>query len=136
MEIRFQNSPKETSLMPTSEIRKNFLCESLMVDDQITMVYSHYDRAIIGGAKPVNEKLQLETQEELKSDFFLQRREIGVINVGGAGKVTAGNEVFDLEKLSCIYIGKNVESVSFESVTTADPAHYFFLSVPANVPCP
>ena len=136
MEIRFQNSPKETSLMTTGEIRKNFLCESLMVDDQVTMVYSHYDRAIIGGAKPVNEKLQLETQEELKSDFFLQRREIGIINVGGAGKVTAGNEVFDLEKLSCIYIGKNVEKVSFESVTAADPAHYFFLSVPAHATYP
>jgi len=77
-----------------------------------------------------------ETQEELKSDFFLQRREIGIINVGGAGKVTAGNDVFDLEKLSCIYIGKNVEKVRFESVTAADPAHYFFLSVPAHATYP
>ena len=136
MEIRFQNSPKETSLMSTDETRKNFLCESLMADDRVTMVYSHYDRAIIGGAKPVGKKLLLETHEELKSAFFLQRREIGIINVGGAGKVRAGDEIFDLEKLSCLYVGKDVETVEFESANAADPAHYFFMSVPAHASYP
>ena len=106
MEIRFQNSPKETAAMNTEELRQSFVCQSLMQDDKINLVYSHYDRMIIGGAKPVNTIIALENEEELKAACFLERREMGIINVGGAGKVLAGGVGYDLEKLDCIYLGK------------------------------
>ena len=72
--------------MHTDEVRQNFLCESLMQDDKVSLVYSHYDRVIVGGVKPVTQVVSLETHEELKASFFLERREIGIINVGGGGE--------------------------------------------------
>src|SRR4051812_41933865 len=89
MQIRFQNSPKETSQMNTPQLRENFLVENLMKDDQLGLVYSHYDRVIIGGVKPVNRAIDLENHAELRAEYFLQRREIGIINVGGNGVVEA-----------------------------------------------
>jgi len=136
MDIRFQNSPKETASMQTAEIRDNFLCESLMQESKVSLVYTHYDRVIVGGVKPLNQSLVLETEEELKAAFFLERREIGIINVGGTGTISAGDETFKLEKLSCLYIGKGIEKVTFESVDAADPASFFFLSVPAHATHP
>src|SRR4051794_18634986 len=106
MDIRFQNSPTETASMGTAALRENFLCSSLMVDDEVKLVYSHYDRVIIGGAKPVSRVLDLLTQDALKADYFLERREIGIINVGGAGTITADGIHYQLEKQSCLYIGK------------------------------
>src|SRR5829696_6760849 len=132
MDIRFQNSPKETASMHTEEVRQNFLCESLMQNNKVSLVYSHYDRVIVGGAKPVNQSLALETNEELKAAFFLERREIGIINVGGAGTISAGNEKYNLDKLSCLYVGKGTEAVTFASTDSANPASFFFLSVPAH----
>ena len=133
MEIRFQNSPTETASMGTDEIRKNFLCESLMMDDEVNLVYSHYDRMITGGVKPITSTLTLKTHEELKSTFFLERREIGIINVGGPGKVTAKGEVYELAKLSCLYAGKGTQDLSFSSNDPANPAIFFLLSAPAHV---
>ena len=136
MDIRFQNSPKESASMHTNEVRENFLCESLMQENKVSLVYSHYDRVIVGGVKPVNQALSLETHEELKAAFFLERREIGIINVGGKGTITAGTEQFTLDKLSCLYIGKGTEKVSFETTDAVDPASFFFLSVPAHATHP
>ncbi|MEO6722642.1 MAG: 5-dehydro-4-deoxy-D-glucuronate isomerase [Ferruginibacter sp.] len=133
MEIRFQNSPAETAAMQTEAIRKNFLCESLMRDDEINLVYSHYDRMIVGGAKPITATLTLKAHEELKANYFLERREIGIINVGGPGKVTTGIEAYELAKLSCLYVGKGVQDISFASNDPKDPAIFFLLSTPAHV---
>ena len=99
MEVRFQNSPKETAAMNTQELRQNFLVERLMVDGQIKLVYSHYDRVIVGGAKPLGSALTLETHPELRAEYFLERRELGVINVGGEGSVEIDGEAFTLNKL-------------------------------------
>jgi 4-deoxy-L-threo-5-hexosulose-uronate ketol-isomerase len=132
MEIRFQNSPKETAAMNTDELRENFVCQSLMQDDKINLVYSHYDRMIIGGAKPVNTVIALENDEELKAVYFLERREMGVINVGGVGKVLVSGVEYDLEKLDCIYLGKETKEVKFQSVNAADPALFYILSAPAH----
>jgi len=132
MEVRFQNSPKETASMNTAELRGNFLIESLMVDDQLKLVYSHYDRVIIGGAKPVNTVLTLEAHAELKADYFLERRELGIINVGGAGRVTADGEVFELNKLDCLYLGKGVKQVEFATADAGNPAVFYLLSSPAH----
>ena len=83
MEVRFQNSTRETAGMNTQELRTNFLIENLMINDEIRLVYSHYDRVIVGGVKPISKTLSLETHPELRADYFLQRRELGIINVGG-----------------------------------------------------
>lgn len=132
MEIRFQNSPAETRTMDTEALRKNFLCESLYVDDSVQYVYSHYDRAIVGGAKPVNATVALENHPELRSEYFLERRELGIINVGGKGTVTADGVSYELEKLSCLYLGKGIADVLFASADAQTPAVYFLMSVPAH----
>jgi hypothetical protein len=124
MEVRFQNSPQETKRMGTEELRKNFLIEDVMVADEIKLVYSHYDRVIIGGAKPVNKALVLETHPELRAEHFLERRELGIINIGGNGVVEADGELYNLSKLDCLYLGKGVKSVSFSS-GNPEPLHYF-----------
>jgi 4-deoxy-L-threo-5-hexosulose-uronate ketol-isomerase len=132
MEVRFQNSAKETAQMNTSELRSNFLIENLMADDKLSLVYSHYDRVIVGGAKPVSKTLSLETQDELKADYFLQRRELGIINVGGDGTVEANGESFSLRKLDAAYIGKGVKEVGFKSSDKNNPALFYLLSAPAH----
>ncbi|MEO6232312.1 MAG: 5-dehydro-4-deoxy-D-glucuronate isomerase [Ferruginibacter sp.] len=132
MEVRFQNSPKETASMDTAELRKHFICESLMQDDQISLVYSHYDRMIIGGAKPVNTTIVLANEDELKAEYFLERREMGIINVGGLGKVLVGGKAYELDKLDCLYLGKETKDVSFQSADAASPALFYLLSAPAH----
>lgn len=132
MEIRFQTSQQETKKMNTDELRKNFLIEGLMTEDEIKLVYSHYDRIIIGGAKPVNDVLQLEADSELKAEYFLERREIGIINIGGSGVVAADGELYTLSKLDCMYVGKGVKSVTFKSDNPLDPAMFYLLSAPAH----
>lgn len=132
MEIRFHNSKEETMRMNTEELRKSFLVEPLMQNDKVNLVYSHYDRVTIGGAKPVSKKLLLEADRELRADYFLERREIGIINVGGDGVVEADGKKFLSGKLDCIYIGKGTKKVSFASANKKDPAVFYLLSSPAH----
>lgn len=132
MEIRFQNSPNEVRKMDTTALRENFLISSLMKDDQITLVYSHYDRVIIGGAKPVHTTLDLPNEPELRAEFFLERRELGIINTGGSGKVMADGTTYSLEKLDALYLGKGTRSVSFQAVDPTQPPVFFLMSAPAH----
>ena len=132
MEIRFQNSPKETSTMNTQQLRDNFHVPGLMKDDQLQLVYSHYDRVILGGAKPVSNTVTLANHPELRADYFLERREIGIINVGGDGTVTADGTNFSLSKLDALYLGKGTKDVAFKSNDPKHPAIYFLLSAPAH----
>ncbi len=136
MEIRFGHSQKEVSRMTTDELRAAFLTQRLMEADEWRAVYSHYDRLVIGGAQPVARRLALETHPELKADFFLQRREIGIINVGGKGKVYVGNAEYELDKLDCLYIGRGVKHVEFGSVHPGHPAAFYLLSAPAHAEYP
>ncbi|HVZ24783.1 MAG TPA: 5-dehydro-4-deoxy-D-glucuronate isomerase [Sediminibacterium sp.] len=132
MEIRFQSSPKEVKGMSTAELRSNFLVQKLMQQDTLQLVYSHYDRAIVGGVQPVTQKVELPNEAELRADYFLQRREIGIINVGGKGRVLADGMVYELEKLDALYLGKGTKSVSFASADAASPAQFFMMSTPAH----
>lgn len=132
MDIRFEHSKKEVSRMTTGELRESFLIEQLMQDDQFIRVYSHYDRLIIGGVKPVSTIVNLENHPELKAEYFLERRELGIINIGGRGVVTADGQDYPLEKLSCLYLGKGVKEVSFRSLNAGSPASYYLLSSPAH----
>jgi 4-deoxy-L-threo-5-hexosulose-uronate ketol-isomerase len=132
MEVRFQIGPKETSQMNTQELRDNFLLEKLMKPNSVELVYTHYDRVIFGGAVPVDGKLELPNDPELRSEYFLERRELGIINVGGAGTVTVDVKSQVLNKLDCIYAGKGSKVVSFESNDSSNPAVFFLLSAPAH----
>ncbi|WP_153797648.1 5-dehydro-4-deoxy-D-glucuronate isomerase [Foetidibacter luteolus] len=132
MEIRFEHSPKEVSRMDTEELRSSFLTGNLMNDDAVTLVYTHYDRVIMGGAKPVSKTLSLEAHPELKAGYFLERRELGVINVGGKGSITVDGQTYTLNKLDCIYVGKGCREVTFRSENPADPALFYLLSAPAH----
>jgi 4-deoxy-L-threo-5-hexosulose-uronate ketol-isomerase len=125
---RYESSPREVERMNTKELRENFLVETLFTKDEFHFVYMHYDRMILGGVCPVDEKLTLETYNELKSEYFLERREIGIINVGGEGFVEADGELHSAEKLSCIYLGKGTQKVIFSSKDSANPAKFFLLS--------
>lgn len=132
MQIRFASSPKETKQMDTEELRENYLVQNLMQDDSLQLVYSHYDRVIIGGAKPVAKTLELSNHPELRAEYFLERRELGIINVGGKGKVTADGKDFDLDKLDCVYVGKGTQKVTFSSAAKDAPAIFYLLSAPAH----
>ncbi|AXY75644.1 5-dehydro-4-deoxy-D-glucuronate isomerase [Paraflavitalea soli] len=136
MEIRFQNSPKETSRMNTKELRENFHIPALMQDDQVQLVYSHYDRVIVGGVKPYSKAVELPNHTELRAEYFLERRELGIINVGGNGAVEADGEKFTLSKLDCLYLGKGVKKVSFTSDDKNAPAVFYLLSSPAHASYP
>lgn len=118
--------------MNTEQLRENFLVENLMQGDKLNLVYSHYDRVIIGGAKPISKKLQLETHPELKADHFLERREIGIINTGGEGIIEADGKKSSVGKLGCVYLGKGTKNVTFASVHKKDPAIFYLLSSPAH----
>ena len=132
MQIRFQNSPKETSQMNTQQLRDNFLVQNLMQAGKIELVYSHYDRMIIGGAVPTAAAITLPNEDELKAKFFLERREMGIINVGGTGTVTADGVAYVINKLECVYLGKGTQEVSFSSSSADTPAQFYILSLPAH----
>jgi len=136
MEIRFAVGPEETKGFDTQKLIDNFLVKDLMVNDELKLVYTHYDRVIIGGAVPVNKTLTLPNHPELRAEYFLERREIGIINVGGKGTVTADGKKFDLEKMSCLYLGKGTKKVSFASSSKKAPAIFYLLSSPAHAVYP
>jgi 4-deoxy-L-threo-5-hexosulose-uronate ketol-isomerase len=116
----------------TQQLRDNFLIQNLEKEDAIELVYTHYDRLIAGLAKPVTKSLLLATYVNLKSDYFLERRELGIINVGGNGTVTADGKKYDLKKYDCVYVGKGVKEVIFSSAEGATPALFYLLSAPAH----
>lgn len=132
MEIRFQSSPKEVKGMCTDELRANFLVQQLMKPDEISLVYSHYDRVIIGGVKPLQQKVALPNEPELRADYFLERRELGIINVAGKGSVEADGMVYELDKLDALYLGKGTKTVQFSSASEKEPACFFLMSTTAH----
>ncbi len=125
-------SPSQVERMNTQELRDEFLVASLFVAGEINLAYSHYDRMVMGGAVPSSSPIELPNYETLKSEFFLQRRELGIINIGGSGTITADGETYKLDKLSCLYLGKGTQAVSLASVTAAEPAQYYLFSAPAH----
>ncbi len=132
MQIRYQQSPDTVRTMSTAQLRENFLIQELFKKDKVSWVYTHYDRVMVGGAKPVNQKIQLVAHPELKTSYLLERRELGIINVGGKGSVTIDNKKFSLTTLDGIYIGKGVKKVILESETSKQPALFYLVSAPAH----
>jgi len=137
-ELRYASNPVDAKTYDTSRLRKDFLIETLFVADEVNMVYSMYDRMIVGGAMPAKEKLKLEAIDPLKALYFTTRREIGIFNVGeGVGVVQVGEEVFELGFKEALYIGSGERNVFFESKDQACPAKFYFNSTTAHqsYPC-
>ena len=131
-QVRQASSNVDAKHYDTERIRKEYLVQNLMVADEINMVYSMFDRIIAGGAVPVKEELLLSAPEILRADFFTQRRELGIINVGGAGTVKVGEESYHLEYKEAIYVGRGNRHVSFCSDDPSKPAHFYFCSATAH----
>ena len=130
-EFRYAHHPADVKKYTTNELREHFLIPTLFVDDTIKLVYTMYDRYIVGGVFPVNKALKLETIDELKAENFLDRRELGIINVGGKGKVTVDGTVYELDKKEALYVGKGNKEVVFEAAEGEQP--YFYInSAPAH----
>jgi 4-deoxy-L-threo-5-hexosulose-uronate ketol-isomerase len=124
--------PEDFKSYQTALIRERFLVDQIVQPEQLNCAYTHYDRMIVGAANPVNSTLELPNYDNLRADYFLERREIGIINVAGAGEVVADGQTYTLNKLDCLYIGKGVKSVTFSSKNASEPAVYFLLSSPAH----
>lgn len=135
-EVRYASNPIDAKSYDTTRLRKDFLIENVFVKNEVNMVYSMYDRMIVGGAMPVGEKLLLEAIDPLKAPFFLTRREMGIFNVGGKGRVIAGGEVFELDYKEALYLGRGDREVYFESVDANHPALFYFNSTTAHCTYP
>lgn len=131
-ENRFAVSPNEAKQMNTETLRENFLIETVFSANQFNLTLSHFDRYIIGGVMPVNQKMALPNPDKLKAQYFLERREIGIINVGGKGIVIADGERFEIEYKEALYIGKGTKEVFFESIDNNKPAKFYLNSAPAH----
>ena len=131
-ELRYASHPEDAKKYDTSRLRREYLIETIFSENEVNMVYSLYDRLIVGGAMPVNETLTLESIDPLKSDYFLSRREFGTFNVGGAGKITVAGTTFELGYKEALYLGAGNREVTFESIDAKNPAKFYFNSAPAH----
>ena len=136
MDIRYAVHPEQLKTLDTQKMREQFLVENLFARDRLNMVYSHIDRIIAGGVSPVNGTVELKGTKELGVDFFLQRREMGIINIGGGGGVSVDGKAYPLGKKECLYIGMGTKEVSFASADRDDPAEFYFNSTPAHAAYP
>lgn len=136
-QLRYASNPVDAKNYDTKRLRNDFLIERLFADDEVNMVYSMYDRMIVGGAMPKAEELKLEAIPPLKADYFTTRREIGVFNVGGSGYIMVGNEKFMLNFKEALYIGRGDREVVFGSDNAEEPAKFYFNSTTAHkeYPC-
>ena len=132
MRNRYANNLKDSKRYDTEELRENYLVEDIFKDDQIELVYSHVDRIIFGGIKPVYKELKLEAGKEMGVDYFLERRELGIINIGGKAVVTIDGTEYELKEKDGLYVGKGNKEVSFKSVNPEEPAKLYVNSVPAH----
>ena len=131
-ELRYAAHPEDAKSYDTERLRNDFLIKNVFSEDEVNMVYSMYDRMIVGGAMPVSEVLHLETIDPLKQPVFLRRREIGIYNVGGKGKVKVGDDVFELDYKEALYLGSGDREVYFESMDASNPAKFYFNSATAH----
>ena len=123
--------PDDFKHYDTEKIRDRFVMEKVMEKDKINVTYTMYDRLVYGGAMPVDKELTLEPFDELKAEYFLERRELGVINVGGAGVVTVDGERYELDFKEALYVGCGKKTVTFKSLDKANPAKFYINSAPA-----
>jgi 4-deoxy-L-threo-5-hexosulose-uronate ketol-isomerase len=137
MDVRFPSNPEHVKNYTTAQLRDEFLIKDLFQNDELVLVYSHIDRIITGGACPVSKSLQLTaSKQDLGSEFFLERRELGIVNVGGAGKVNVDGTDHAMARLDGLYVGMGTKKVEFSSDDKDVPAHFYFSSTPAHMTLP
>jgi 4-deoxy-L-threo-5-hexosulose-uronate ketol-isomerase len=136
MELKYAPDIERYPRLSTDELRSGFLIPNLFQAGTIQTVYTDLDRAVIGGAVPTSGKLTLATAKELASSYFAERREIGVINIGGKGSVTVDGKEFTLAKRDCLYIGRGSKQIEFGSAKAQEPAWFYFVSYPAHTAYP
>jgi 4-deoxy-L-threo-5-hexosulose-uronate ketol-isomerase len=134
MDIRFAVHPDDFRKKNTEELRSSFLIDKLFQKGKISVTYTHYDRMVVGGAAPVSEILKLEPMNELKSNFFLERRELGIINVGSTGDVIVDGETFTLQFKEALYVGRGKKEILFKSPD--GKSLFYFNSAPAHTTYP
>lgn len=139
MDIRYSANQNDMKRYTTEELRNEFLIETLFVPDDVTAVYSHVDRIVTMSAMPVNETLKLDKNIDCWANFgvhyFLERRELGIINIGGAGIVTADGVEYPLNRIEGLYVTMETKDVSFKAVDAANPPKFYMCSAPAHKPC-
>lgn len=132
MDVREYVNSEYSKHLDTEGLRKNYLIERVFAADEVTMTYSHVDRMIAGGIMPVKKALTIDAGKEIGVDFFLQRRELGLINIGQAGRVTVDGKVYEVGPRDALYIGMGSKDLKFESVDPANPAKFYYNSCPAH----
>lgn len=132
MDVREYVNSEYSKHLDTEGLRKNYLIEKVFGEDEVTMTYSHVDRMIAGGIMPVKKALTIEAGKEIGVDFFLQRRELGLINIGHAGRVTVDGKVYEVGERDALYIGMGSKDLKFESLDPAKPAKFYYNSCPAH----
>lgn len=136
MELRTASSPKDVKHYTTQRLREEFLIPRLFFADEVKLVYSHIDRIITGGVMPVKEVIELKAGEELRTEYFLDRREMGVINIGGTGKIIADGREYVVDHKEGMYLGMGVKKIAFASVDSSAPAKFYLNSAPAHMSYP
>lgn len=136
MKLLQMSDPVRFPRMTTEELRSTFLLDDMFRPGEITLSYVDLDRAVVGAAVPTGSSLSLETSSELRAEFFCERRELGVLNVGGSGAVTVDGKHFDLNKLDCLYVGRGSRNISFTSTSSSEPAAFYLLSYLAHADFP
>lgn len=131
-DVRYAASPQDVKSYDTQRLRQEFLIDTIMKPGEIHLVYTHYDRYIAGSAVPLDEVLKLEAIDPLKAEFFLERRELGIINVGSNGKVSVDGEVYNLANREALYIGRGHKDIIFTSDDINQPAKFYLNSTPAH----
>jgi len=134
MEQRYATNPAQLPGMTTEQLRENYLVSEVFVPGEIRLTYTHHDRVVLGGAMPAGRELALTGYPEIRSDYFLEHRELGIINVGGAGTVTADDEVFTLVTGACLYLGRGIRDITFADGEGA--AQFYLFSAPAHTSYP
>ncbi len=139
MDIRYSTNQRDFKRYTTEEVRQEFLIEQLFIKDEVTAVYSHIDRMVTLGCMPVDETVSIDkgidTWKNFGTHFFLERREIGIFNLGGAGTIIADDTKYHLDYKDCLYISMGTKKVLFESDEPTNPAKFYMVSAPAHKPC-
>ena len=131
-ESRYAQSPSEVKQMDTNALRSNFLIENIFEANRVKLTLTHFDRYIVGGVMPVGEKVSLPNPDDLKAAYFLERRELGIINVGAKARITADGVEYELDYKEALYLGEGTQEVFFESADAANPAKLYLNSAPAH----
>jgi len=132
IETRYANHPEDIKRYNTTELRENFLVENVFELGKVNLTYTHVDRMIFGGVTPAEEELEVALDKQLGVSYFLERRELGIINIGAEGTVVLDGTEYEMKQYDGLYVGKGTKELAFRSKSTADPAKFYLNSSPAH----